>query len=94
MEVGMVKKAKLFKKKERKSRAEVSEFLSQLSEKVANGQVVLRQAHDDLVLDLPHSMGMKVKVTQKEKRVKGTRHKLTLTLTWTEGDQQEPLALG
>jgi amphi-Trp domain-containing protein len=90
----MGKKAKLFKGKERKSRAEVSEFLAQLSEKVANGQVVLRQVHDDLVLDLPNSMGMKVKVTQKEKRAKGTRHKLTLALTWTEGDLEEPLALG
>jgi amphi-Trp domain-containing protein len=90
----MGKKAKLFKSKARKSRAEVSEFLAQLSEKVANGQVILRQVHDDLVLELPHSMGMKVKVTQKEKRAKGTRHKLTLTLTWTEGDHEEPLALG
>jgi amphi-Trp domain-containing protein len=94
MEVGMVKKAKLFKGKERKSRAEVSEFFAQLSEKVANGQVILHQVHDDLVLDLPHSMGMKVKVTQKKKRVKGIRHKLTLTLTWTEGDLEDPLALG
>ncbi|MBW6465315.1 MAG: amphi-Trp domain-containing protein [Brevefilum sp.] len=90
----MVKKAQLYKGKERKSRAEVSEFLAELSEKVANGQVILRQVHDDLVLELPHSMGMKVKVTQKEKRAKGTRHKLTLTLTWTEGDHEEPLALG
>ena len=90
----MGKKAKLFKSKTHKNRAEVSEFLAQLSERVANGQVILRQVHDDLVLELPHSMGMKVKVTQKEKRVKGTRHKLTLTLTWTEGDHEEPLALG
>jgi amphi-Trp domain-containing protein len=90
----MVKKAKLYKGKERKSRAEVSEFLAELSDKVANGQVILRQVHDDLVLELPHSMDMKVKVTQKEKRAKGTRHKLTLTLTWTEGDHEAPLALG
>lgn len=90
----MVKKAKLFKGKERKSRAEVSEFLAQLSEKVASGQVILRQVHDDLVLDLPHSLGMKVTATQKDKRAKGTRHKLTLKLTWSEGDHEEPLALG
>lgn len=90
----MVKKAKLFTAKERKSRAEVSKFLSQLSEKVANGQVILRQVNDDLVLELPHSLGMKVKVTQKDKRAKGTRHKLTIKLTWSEGDHEEPLALG
>ena len=90
----MVKKAKLFAGKERKSRAEVSEFLRQLSDKVANGQVVLRQAGDDLILDLPTSLGMKVKVTRKQKPNKGTRHKLTLKLTWNDGDQEEPLALG
>jgi amphi-Trp domain-containing protein len=90
----MVKKAKLYKGKERKSRAEVSEFLSEFSEKAANGKVILRQVHDDLVLNLPHSMDMMVKVTQKEKGAKGTRHKLTLTLTWTEGDHEAPLALG
>ena len=90
----MVKKAKLFNGKERKSRAEVSEFLRQLSEKVADGQVTLRQAGDDLVLALPASLVMKVKVTRKNKPAKGTRHTLTLKLTWREGDQEEPLALG
>lgn len=90
----MVKKAKLFKGTERKSRAEVSEFLRQLGEKVASGQVTLRQAGDDLVLDLPAYLGMKVKVSKKNKPNKGTRHSLTLKLTWREGDQEEPLALG
>ena len=90
----MVKKAKLFKGKERKSRAEVSEFLAELSEKVANGQVILRQAHDDLVLELPSSLEMKVKVTQKDKPNKGKRHQLTVKFVWREGDPSEPLALG
>jgi len=90
----MVKKAKLFKGKERKSRAEVSEFLAQLSEKVADGRVVLRQVQDDLVIDLPQSMGMMVKVTRKDKPAKGTRHKLTLKLTWSDSDKDDPLALG
>lgn len=90
----MAKKEKLFKGKERKTRAEVSEFLAQLSEKVADGQVTLRQVHDDLVIDLPQRLSMKVKVTRKDKPKKGTRHKLTLKLTWREGDQEDPLALG
>ena len=90
----MVKKAKLFKGKERKSRAEISEFLAQLSEKVADGRVTLRQVGDDLVIDLPSSMDMKVKVTRKDKPAKGMRHKLTLKLTWRDGDKDDPLALG
>ncbi len=90
----MVKKKKLFKGKERKNRAEVSEFLGNLSEKVADGRVILRQVQDDLVVELPQTMGMKVKVTRKDKPAKGTRHKLTLKLTWSDGDQDDPLALG
>ena len=90
----MARKAKLFKGKERKSRVEVSEFLAQLSEKVADGQVILRQVQDDLVIDLPQNMGMKVKVTRKDKPAKGTRQKLTLELTWRDGDKEDPLALG
>ena len=90
----MVKKAKLFTGKARTSRAEVSEFLRQLSDKVASGQVTLRQAGDDLVLDLPGSLEMKVRAVRKHKPNKGTCHTLTLKLTWREGDQGEPLALG
>jgi amphi-Trp domain-containing protein len=93
-EAKVVKKAKLFNGKGRKSRAEVSEILRQLSDKVASGQVILRQAGDDLVLDLPANLGMKVKVSKKNKPNKGNRHKLVVKLTWREGDQEEPLALG
>lgn len=90
----MVKKAKLFKGKERKTRAEVSAFFAQLSEKVADGTLTLRQVHEDLVVDLPQNLEMTVKVTRKNKPTKGTRHKMSLTLTWRDGDQDEPLALG
>jgi amphi-Trp domain-containing protein len=90
----MAKKAQLFRGKARKSRSEVSDFLAQLSEKVASGQVVLRQEQGDLVLDLPASLEMKVKATETNKPVKGQRHKLTLSLTWREGDPSDPLALG
>lgn len=90
----MAKKEKLFTGKTHQTRAEVGEFLVQLGEKVTNGQVTLRQAGDDLVLDLPANLGMKVKVTRKAKPAKGNRVKLTLKVTWREGDQDEPLALG
>lgn len=91
----MAKKTKLFKRRERKSRAEVSEFLGQLSQKIADGQVVLRAQPNDLVLPIPHSLAMGVKINEKHKRVKGLRHKLSITLTWYEDDNQEgPLVLG
>lgn len=91
----MVKKVKLFRQKERKSRAEVGEFLQDLGEKVAEGKVILRQTPDDLVVMLPENLRLKVRASKKEKRVKGTQHKLTINLSWTEGDDQDdPLSLG
>lgn len=91
----MAKKGKLFNRKERKSRVEVSEFLGQLSQKVSEGQVILRTEPSEVVLQIPQSMAMKLKVSEKQKRVKGKRQKLTITLTWYEGDQRDgPLSLG
>ena len=90
----MAKKDKLYKGKVRKNRAEVGEFLQELGEKVKHGEVTLRQAGDDLVLYLPSSLQMKMKVSKKTKPVKGNQYKLTVKLTWHEGDQEAPLALG
>lgn len=90
----MAKKVNLFKHKERKNRADASDFLKQLSEKIAAGQVILQQPQDDLVLDIPHNLTMKVKVNQKNKRVKGTRHKMSIQLQWYEDDKEGPLSLG
>ena len=85
----MAKKQKLFRQKERKSRAEVSEFIQALGARVGEGQVVLKGAGDDQALDLPQHLRLKVKASQKAKKHKGTRHKLTLQLTWYEGDYED-----
>ncbi len=90
----MVKKVKLIKHKERKSRVDAGNFLQQLAEKIASGQVVLQQHQDDLVLDIPHNLSMKIKVNKKNKRVKGTRHKMTIQFQWYEDDKDAPLSLG
>lgn len=91
----MAKKEKQFRQKERKSRAEVSEFIRQLGEKIGEGEVVLRQTPEDLELAIPQNMSLKVKVTKKKKPAKGTKHKLTVNLTWYDSDHEEDrLALG
>ena len=82
----MAKKQQLFRQKERQSRAEVSEFVRALGEKIGEGQVVLKGAGGDQTLDLPGRMQLKVKASKKDKRHKGTKHKLTVQLTWVEGD--------
>jgi amphi-Trp domain-containing protein len=84
----MAKKQKLFRQKERKSRAEVSEFLQALGHKVAEGQVILKGVAGDQELAIPERMQLKVKATRKQKKQKGAKHKLTIKLTWVEGDYE------
>jgi len=91
----MAKKVKLFRHKTYKSTNEVSEFLQELGQKIAEGQVILKQTPEDLVLEMPDHMSLNVKVNKKKKPAKGTRHKMTIKLTWYKSDQKEdPLALG
>jgi len=91
----MAKKSKLFRNKTRKTKEEVSEFLQELGQKIAEGQVVLKQTPEDLVLEMPQHMSLKVKFIKKNKKVKGTRHKMTISLSWYDNDHRDdPLALG
>lgn len=91
----MAKKTKLFRHKTPKTKEEVSEFLQELGQKVAEGELILKQTPDDVVLDIPQHLSLKVKVNKKNKKVKGTRHKMTISLSWYDSDHQEdPLALG
>jgi amphi-Trp domain-containing protein len=85
----MAKKQKLFRQKEPKARAEVSDFIQALSQKIGEGQVVLKGAAGDQTLELPQRMGLKVKASRKEKKHKGTKHNLTVQITWYEGDLQD-----
>jgi len=91
----MAKKVKLFRHKTFRTREEVSQFLQELGQKIAEGEIVLKQTPNDLVLDMPNHLSLNVKVNKKKKPVKGIRHKMTIKLTWYDSDHQEdPLALG
>jgi len=91
----MAKNTKLFRHKTYKTKEEVSEFLQELGQKIGEGDVVLKQTAEDLVLDIPQHLSLKVKVNRKNKKVKGTRHKMTISISWYDSDHQDdPLALG
>ena len=91
----MGKETRLFKSEERKNRADVSAFLHQLADKVANGQVVLRQGQDEITLQLPHSLILEVQVEDEDKKSKGTQHSLEVEIKWFDGDDKGgPLELG
>jgi len=81
----MGREVTLFKSEEKKSRTEVGDFLSQLADKVSDGQVVLKQGTEEITLDMPQGMILDIKVEDEEKS-RGTQHSLEIELKWFDGE--------
>jgi amphi-Trp domain-containing protein len=90
----MGRETRLFKSQERKSRAEVAEFLRQLADKVDADGVVLRQGQEEIALRLPESLILEIQVEDEDKGAKGVQHSLEVEIKWFEGDQGGPVELG
>ena len=91
----MGKETRLFKSEESKNRAEVGEFLRQIAERVANGEVILRQGAEELVLKIPTNLILEVQVEDEDKKSKGIQHSLEIEIKWFDDDGQSgPLELG
>lgn len=91
----MGKEIRLFKSEERKSRSDVSAFLHQLADKVAKGQVVLRQGQEEITLDLPHNLILDIQVEDEDKKRRGIQHSLEVEIKWFDDDASSgPLELG
>ena len=68
----MGRETRLFKSQERKSRADVVNFLHQLANKISNGSVVLSQGADDVTLQLPENLVLELQVEDEEKEKMGS----------------------
>lgn len=90
----MGKKTRLFKSKERRGRSDVSAFLHQLADRIAAGQVVLRQGHEEIALQLPQSVTLEVQAQAEDRKDKGNRHRLELELTWSDDEREGSVELG
>jgi amphi-Trp domain-containing protein len=89
------KETRLFKSEERKNRADVSAFLHQLADKVGDGQVVLRQGKDEIVLNMPHNLILEIQVEDEDKKRKGIQHSLEVEIKLFDDDAAGgPLELG
>ncbi len=82
----MGKKTRLFKSEELKKRAEVGEFLHQIAERIANGEVVLRKGAEELVLQIPENLILEVQVEDEDKKAKGIQHSLEIEIKWFDND--------
>ena len=91
----MGKETRLFKSEERKSRDEVSNFLTQLAGKISEGNVVLRQGQEEISLSLPYNLILEIQVEDEDKKTKGIQHSLELEIKWFNEDAPSgPLELG
>ena len=91
----MGKEVRLFKSEERMNRPDVSAFLHQLADKLAEGEIVLRQGSEEISLALPHNLILEVQVEDEDKRGKGMQHSLELEIKWFDEDAPSgPLELG
>jgi len=91
----MGKETRLFKSEERKNRADVSAFLHQLADKVAEGRVVLRQGQEEITLNIPHKLILEIQVEDEDKKSRGIQHSLEVEIKWFDDDSSGgPLELG
>ena len=91
----MGQETRLFKSAAPKNRSEVGEFLRQIADRVTNGEIVLRQGTEELVLQIPNNMILEVQVEDEDKKSKGIQHSLEIEIKWFDDDGQSgPLELG
>ena len=91
----MGKETRLFKSGERMTRSAVAAFLQQLTDKIGEGQVVLRQGQNEITLDLPHNLVLEIQVEDEDKKRKGIQHSLEVEIKWFDDDGSSgPLQLG
>ena len=91
----MGREVRLFKSEERKSSAEVADFLRLIAGKIESGEVILRQGQEELTLSIPQNLILEVQVEDEDKKTKGTQHSLELEIKWFDNDAQGgPLELG
>ena len=76
----------LFETEERKSAAEVAQFLRVLADKIESGNVVLRSGAKEIALTLPANVIFEVKVEEEEKKGK-TKRSLEVEIEWNVGDE-------
>ena len=82
----MGKQIRLFKSEEKHTRAEVSAFLHQLADKLAEGQVILRQGQEEIALTMPANLILEIQVEDEDKKRKGIQHSLEVEIKWFDGD--------
>ncbi|NNE67893.1 MAG: amphi-Trp domain-containing protein [Pyrinomonadaceae bacterium] len=82
----MGRETRLFKSEERKNRADVSNFLHRLADKISDGTVILSQGAEEFTMQLPQNLVLEVQIEDEEKGAKGIQHSLEVEIKWYDND--------
>jgi len=82
----MGKELKLFKSEERKTRAEVADFLRLLADKLTDGVVSLKSGNEQINLNISPNVILEIQVEDEDKRKKGIQHSLEIEIKWFDSD--------
>jgi len=75
----------LMNSEERLDRSSVSAFLRELADKLDTGTITLKQAGEQLDLEVPEQVVLEVKA-EEETKSKGTQRSLEIEIEWMLGD--------
>lgn len=89
----MGKEVVLFSSEEHMDVQRVSDFLHQLADKVASGEVILSRGNDEVTLHIPKNVVLEVKAEEEDKG-KRTERSLEVEIEWVEGADEGSLTLG
>lgn len=73
----------LFKNEEYKTKEDAAETLRQLADKIESGKVVLKKGSEEIIVDIPNSVELEIKVDEKHKGE--IKRSLEIELEWKEG---------
>ena len=83
----------LFKSSEKKDRQSAAEFLHQLADRVAAGEVILKRGTEEFVLEIPSTVTFEIKA-EDEPGKRRTKRSLEIELEWYPGEENGTLELG
>jgi amphi-Trp domain-containing protein len=89
----MAKEQILFSSEEKTNAQHVSDFLRQLADKIQAGQVILKQAGEEVTADIPPNLVLEVKLEEEAKK-KGTQRSLEVEIEWMVGSEGLPVKSG
>ncbi len=87
------KKNILLKSEEKRSLADVANFLRELADKIEHNQVTLKQGTQEYNLDLPDPVTLELELEDKDKNGR-TKRQIEIEIEWYLGEEGGAVSLG